>query len=831
MSSEPTKATTSFFSSVWLRFALSTILLLTILVYLGNGHGDKPALGPLLSPYHGLWNHKLSFWENSPNDLDLKLAGLKAPVKIQVDQDQIKHIFAQDDEDLYFAEGYVVASERLWEMEFLARVAAGRLSEIMGRRTLEFDKYFVKLGLPEAAKESAALMMADPATSVPLKAYAAGVNAYISSLNPETFPFEYKLLGLTPEPWKAENAALLIKFLAYDLSGSNRELLLSRSRSMITREDFDDLFPLDLHNEEPIVPKGKKFSFETRAGAGPKDEFLPDLKPLEPVPQPNQHNGSNNWAVMAKKSTTGRPILSNDIHLSLTLPALWYEIQLQSPEQNVYGIALPGAPGVVLGFNPTVAWGVTNAGSDVMDWYQLRYRDQNRSEYLFEGDWRPVISREVQIKIRGEAAPLTLLLRQTHMGPIVYDQSENPVNPSVPRGLAMRWAALEPSNELKNFLQLNRAKTTSQCREAIETVQTPAQNFLCADESGDVGLWHMGRFPVRFPGQGRTISDGSSAAYEWKGWVPRTEVPFIRNPDRGFVSSANQIPADETYPNYLGWPYETPFRGTRINELLREKKKLSPQDLMAMQGDTVSLLAREALPLLLAAVDEHQMNWEEQKAVELLKVWKYDYPESSEPAAIFDAWWNAFETQTWQPHFPDRKYYQYPPIVRTLELMKEDPDSKWFDNPQTHPTERFKDVALSSFRLAMESLTHDFGPMDEMNWAWKKAHKTELTHISKIPGLGSNGFSAPGVGESIFANRGTHGPVWKMVVALGSKPQAWAIYPGGQSGDPASAHYDDFLQSWRMNQLKEVNFMTSPTDTDKRKFKTVTLDGKAETKQ
>ena len=262
-----------------------------------------------------------------------------------VDKDQIKHIFAESDDDLYTAQGYVLASERLWEMEFLARVTAGRLSEIMGRRTLEFDKYFVKLGVPQAAKESAELMLNDPLTGPAIRSYTSGVNAYIETLKPDDYPFEYKLLNIAPEKWAPVNAAYLLKFMAYDLAGHNRELLLSRSRSRVSKDDFDTLFPLDLTldrpNLEPIVPKGTKFSFGSRAPEIPEVEFLPDLKALDPVPQPHPSNGSNNWAVTGKKSVTGKPILSNDIHLSLTLPSLWYQVQLVSPTQNVYGIALP----------------------------------------------------------------------------------------------------------------------------------------------------------------------------------------------------------------------------------------------------------------------------------------------------------------------------------------------------------------------------------------------------------------------------------------------------------------------------------------------------------
>jgi penicillin amidase len=809
-----------FLKNPWLHFFLSGAAALVLVLYFNQPHGATPALGPLLSPFRGLWNHRVSNWEVEDQGQTLSLPGLQGSVKIQVDRDQIKHIFAESDDDLYFAQGYVLASERLWEMEFLSRVAAGRLSEVMGKRTLEFDRYFTKLGLPQAAKESALQMMNDPLTAKALRSYAAGVNAFIDQLKPEDDPFEFKLLGIRPEAWVPENAAYLLKYMAYDLSGHNRELPLSRSRSRISRTDFDSLFPLNFDVPEPIVPKGAKFNFEARAGAPPSEEFLPDFKALDPVLQPDPSNGSNNWAISGKKSATGRPILSNDIHLSLSLPALWYEMQLHSPTQNVYGITLPGAPGVILGFNSKVAWGVTNGGSDVMDWYQLRYRDDNRSEYLFEGSWRPIISREVEIKVRNEA-PLKLLLRETHLGPVVYDQSETPLNPTVPRGLALKWGALEGSNELKNFLQLNRAKSVSQCREAIDTFQTPNQNFLCADAAGDIGLWHMGRFPVRWRGQGRMISDGSSAGYEWRSWLPRTEIPMSKNPARGFLSSANQMPYDETYPHYLGWPFESPYRAIRINEILREKKLFTPQDFIEMQGDTLSVLARTSVPVLVKALEGIQLEERQSQALEVLRAWNFRYDVETEAPALFETWLDEFENLLWGPHFPDRYQYQFPSLARTFELIESDPNSKWFDDPATPATERFKDVALKSFKSAFAANEKSLGNFKPGKWAWSKYQKTELQHIAKIPGLGSAPFAGPGVAEAIFANKGKHGPVWKLVVALGPRPQAWSIYPGGQSGDPSSRHYDDFIEPWKKNELKPVTFLSDDKDQNPRLFKMV----------
>lgn len=798
---------------------------------LGQSYGLIPAIGPILHPHTGIWSVSPSLFEGAPESKALDIPGLQGKVTVHVDQDQVKHIFAESDHDLYVAQGFVVASDRLWQMEFVTRLAAGRLSEVFGRRTLEVDRFFTKLGISEAAEESVQLMMMDSVTGPALRAYAEGVNAFIQSLTPKTLPFEYRILGHHPEEWTAEKAGLLLKYMTYNLAGRSLDMLLTRSRTRLNREDFEDLFSLSMPVIEPIIPKGRSWDFESRAGDPPDESMktgslFQNLLREEYI-NPHEANGSNNWAVTGKKSTTGYPILSNDIHLGYSLPTLWYEVQLVSPTQNVYGVSLPGAPGVVLGFNNRLAWGVTNGGTDVLDWYELRYRDDHKSEYLFDGQWRPVISREKKIKVRNHR-PVKVITRQTHLGPLIYDEKEAPLSPLIPKGLAMRWAGHEPSNELKSFMLLNRARSTQECFEAISTFQSPAQNFLCADNKNDVGLWHMGLFPVRWRGQGRMILDGSESRYEWKGWIPKPEVPFIRNPGAGFVSSANQAPTDHSYPHYIGWPFEAPFRAMRINELLRSKPRFSPEDMIAMQADTLSVSARMALPALLKAMEGREFTASEQTALEELRRWDYRFPEDSAAAAIYYFWFKRFEKNLWFPHFEDPEEHMYPPLLRTITLLRDESQSKWFDNLATDQVETIQDIASISFREATEDLKKRSGSSQPARWLWADVRETTFEHLGKIPGLGKSRVRARGMEHSIFANTGVHGPVWKMVVALGpDKPRAWGIFPGGQSGNPLSPHYDDFIEKWAKAEMRELIYLKSPNEHNPRLENMWTLHGES----
>ena len=795
-----------------------------VLVVMSHRFGIIPPSGELLNPFSGAWKRTPGLFEKGQGVL--RLPGLSAPVKVVVDKDQIKHLFAATDHDLYLAQGFVVASERLWQMEFLSRTASGRLSEIMGPKTLDYDIYFTRLGLPAAAEASANLMLADPVSGPVLRAYADGVNAFIATLTPETLPFEYKFIGVKPEAWSPKSAGAFLKFMAWSLAGGATELPLSRSEQVVGRAGFEELFPLDVKNPEPIIPPGAPVVANSVAPPPPKDLFIPSTEALQPMPGPTPHpnNGSNNWAVSGKKSTTGLPILSNDIHLSLSLPALWYEMQLVSPQQNVYGIALPGAPGIILGFNRTIAWGATNGGDDVMDWFQLRYRDDKRSEYLYDRTWHPVISHEKKILIRGQL-PLTLTLRETHFGPIVYDKSETPLSPVVGRGLALRWLALSESNEMKNFLLMNKASNLASYHKSLEGYTTPAMNFLCVDSKGQVALWQYGRFPLRWKGQGRLIGDGSDSKYDWKGFLTADEVPTIKNPARGFISSANQPPFDSaTSPYYFGWPFEMPYRSQRINELLRAKTKFSPDDFVKMQRDTLAVSTRQLIPILRESIKDVHLDERESKALKALDQWDFRYEEDSHGAPLAYAWYRETESGLWSRLFPDRRGYMYPSLPRTIKILG-DPNSRWYDDPSTEKKESRADMVHAALDRAIASVEKKTGQSDPSRWTWAAYRPTDLVHFSKIPGAGHEDMPAAGMEHAIFANTGSHGPVWKMVVAVGSpKPKAWGVYPGGQSGDPFSPHFEDFVDDWRKGTMKEIEYLTSPDDTDERKLGSMILE-------
>ncbi|MBE3111738.1 MAG: penicillin acylase family protein, partial [Acidobacteria bacterium] len=566
----------------WVRAIVSLVLAAAILG-LDNRHGTFPALGKLLDPFAGFWQNG-SRSDTVPKKL--VVPGLRDEVRVVWDARHVPHIFAQNDHDLYLAQGYVAASLRLWQMEFQALYTAGRISEVVGPAGLRQDIFTRRFGLPWAAENAILAFRDDPKTREVVDAFTNGVNAYIRTLDGKGLPVEYKILDYRPEPWTDYKCALLLKAMAYSLSSYNQDAALTQMRNQGGWEEFhivDRLFPFFPPLIDPVIPPGTPLDFTplpvpTRSGAEgggankdgesghPADSRL-GATPSDPggFESPGYRTGpgigSNNWAVSGKLTRNGFPILSNDMHLELSLPAIWYEIQLSAPGVNVRGVAFPAAPLVVAGYNESVAWGFTNGTDDVLDWYDITFKDDTRAEYLYGGEWRKTTVREEKIKVRGGATVIDRVV-YTHHGPVVRSKDEPPfTNMNVPPGAALRWLAHDASNELQPLYALNRAQNYADYVQALETWDCPAQNIVYADREGTIAIWHDGKFPLRWKGQGRYVLDGSDPADDWQGWVPRSHVPHVKDPERGFVSSANQMPADAGYPYYLGWDYAPYERG------------------------------------------------------------------------------------------------------------------------------------------------------------------------------------------------------------------------------------------------------------------------------
>lgn len=820
-----------------IRALLGLLLTGALCWVLDHKLGDAPPMGRFLSPFTG-------FWQNMergclPATDQLRVPGLRAPVRVAFDDHRVAHVFAQNNADLYFAQGYLTARDRLWQMEFQTRVAAGRVSEIVGEKALELDRYQRRIGMPEAARRAAEVIMADSITAPILRAYCAGVNAWIAQLTPRELPIEYKLLDYAPERWTPVNTGLLLKLMAYDLSGSSSDYKLDNIQRAIGAAATADLFPSYPTREDPIIPVGTPLDFTpVPVPAAPGDSartsqrspaknhsLTQSLSPSAPVtafditPDEAASIGSNNWAVSGQRSASGFPLLCNDPHLQLNLPSIWYQIQLAAPGGNACGATLPGAPTVISGFNEQVAWGVTNVGADVLDFYQLTFDGPARQRYRYGAGWKPVRRVVERIRVRGQPDRLDTVL-WTHYGPVARDRAQDkPFNAQLPPGCAVRWVAHERSNELRTFYALNHAATYADYARALTHYACPAQNFVFASVQNDVAIWPNGRFPLRYPGQGKFLLDGADPGQEWAGWVPHAQNPHVLNPARGFVSSANQASTGPEYPYYLGWDWANYARGHRINEVLTSTYRATPESMMALQNDVVGINARDLLPALLPLLPAGGKPLEKQAAA-LLRRWDFRYAAQAPQPAIWEVWYGLLQDAIWHDELggSDATPMRYPTRERLRRLLMEQPDTtRWFDNITTSDRRETKaDVVRAAYRAALDSLAKTQGA-DPAKWLWWKQKSTDIKHLARLGGFGFDDVECGGGSGIVNATSERAGPSWRMVVALGPRgPQAWGVYPGGQSGNGGSPYYADQLEAWRTGKLFPLVFLHKPDEANPR---------------
>ena len=781
---------------------------IVLFIVLSISIGPAPPLGPFLNPNTGFWANAVT-GDSKSQTISLDSGELRDSVRVYFDEYQIPHIFAQNDHDLYFAQGYITARDRLWQMEFQTYAAAGRLSEFLGPRTVPYDRYQRRIGMGFAAEQALKGINKNENTREAVEAYAAGVNAWIKQLGPEDYPLEYKIMNFEPGKWTPLRSALLFKNMTYTLAGRNSDLRMSNTRAYLGDSLISEVMDLDPSWNDPTIPSGTPWNFEPLEAQKPNSNFQPstaqDLQPFQPDPM----NGSNNWAVSGSKTKSGYPILANDPHLNMTLPSIWYTLQLHSPSVNAMGVSLPGAPSVIIGFNEDIAWGTTNVGADVWDWYEIEFRDSTLTEYRYDGEWRDTEKRIEEIKIKGSET-ITDTVFYTHHGPVVQDFSGESMRSGIPKLHAMRWIAYEESNEVNYFLKINRADNYEDYRNALRDFKSPAQNWVFADQK-DIALTVTGQYPLKWENQGRFISDGSDPLYDWQGWVPFEQIPSVKNPGRGFVSSANQDPTAPDYPYYLDDDFAPFERGKRINERLGAMNEITREDMQKLQLDNYSYHAAKVLPMMLETLDTDTLSGTGKESVRLLAEWNYHNDSSEIAPSIFKYWWDALYREIWSDEYNSVEAgMSWPERDQVAYLVLNRPELSWYDNMHTDEKETLEMLINRAFYRAMNNLKEEYGTMSD-NWQWGNVSDTDIGHLAQLPGFGKEDLFTGGGAESVNAIRGSHGPSWRMVVELGPEIKAYGLYPGGQSGNPGSPFYDNMIDDWNAGELYPLWFIKNET--------------------
>ena len=775
------------------------LVVVTILVYLldKSPATGVPAIGRLLDPIHGCWANAESV--NKSFSADLKLP-LSTNATVWFDKRLVPHIHADNDHDLYFLEGYIHAYFRLWQMDMETRAAGGRVSEVVGEKALGYDRKQRQKGMVYAAENSLEVMEAEPRTKAMLDAYTEGINQFISALCFSGYPLEYKIIGFSPEKWTNLRTSLLMKYMADDLTGKTDDIALTYLRDHLPKDQFDLLFPERIAGATPTIPDGTKFDKPSLAipAAPPDSVAFPHFSAADFGEKKEEGKGSNNWVLSGSRTASGAPILCNDPHLGLNLPSLWYEVQLQAPGINVYGASLPGAPGVIIGFNDSLTWGLTNNYRDVNDFYLVKPVAGDKNKYWFAGKQLDYAKRVEIIKVKGKPDIVDTINYTIH-GPVTYE-AQNAKDGGLRKPLAMCWMGHRGSNELLAVYMLNRARNYNEYVDAILNFQCPAQNMAYADRAGNIALWGQGQFVNQWKDQGRFVMDGSDSATLWKELIPMRENPHVLNPAQGFVASANQVSTDSTYPyNYTdgGWVY---FRSWRINTMLHDMKKATIADMQTMQNDTYSELAAGILPTFL---DVPQTSGE--KYLDILKKWDYRLNAESQAATVFQIWWYFFYKYRWEKELknvPD-DLYPLPEVTMQLDMMPScnarmlPPADHWVSKDYMETT------VVRSFQSAIDSI----GKLEKtVGREWYKAKNTSIKHLAKLPAFSYDHLKIGGWGNTINAAKGDHGPSWRMIVQMGKEIEAYGVYPGGQSGNPGSKYYADFLQQWVEGKYNKLEF-------------------------
>ena len=794
-----------------LRLVPPTLLVATLVV-LARSWGPVPALGPFLDPYHGLWGVARS-GRMSPADR-VGVQGLGDSVTILYDDRAVPHIFANTTRDAQRAMGYVVARDRLFQLELQARATAGRLSEWIGQAGLGSDRAMRRLHLAYAADREFADMQAAGDRVLPmLEAFADGVNARIGELDRADYPLEYHLLGVEPMRWLPVHSLYLLKRMSWTLSFSDHDLQYLRLEAMVGPEAARALLARNSSIQEPIVPNGSGAPRWTAPPLPPPRSPTAQRGPVEWGPlerdQPGEPaRGSNNWAVAPSRSATGSALLAGDPHLSLTLPAIWYEVHLNVPDtMDVYGATLLGTPSVVVGFNRDVAWSFTNNGADVVDYYREVVDDIDHPTVTeLDGALAGVEWRLEEYHDRAGRVIHRDTLYRSHRGPLLYVAGE---------WLSLRWTALEPSSSYRALEGAATAGDVTRWLEAMSDFDEPSQNGLVADRDGNIAIRSFGTIPIRPPGGYPFIWDGTVRSSDWQGDQPIDRLPFSMNPDQGYLASANQQPVDPTIDStYWGRRWPTPWRALRVNDALRHDSSVTVDEMRRLQTDPSSFRARYFLPYLLEAASQQPGSLGADSAAASLAEWDGRYTLDNQDAVLFEAVMAHMQLELWDELLDAGGQLGFRPRESIVAALMANPESIWWDDRATVDRESRDDILRRSLAAGQQATSEQHGDRSAGGWRWDRVRRFDIPHLLYLPGFGARAVINQGGPSTLspMGMGGSHGASWRMVVDLGDTLRAWTTYPGGQAGNPSSPYYRDRLNTWSAGELEEVHFPARPAD-------------------
>ncbi len=729
---------------------------------------------------------------------ELAVSVLDQDITVTRDDKGVPHILAETDADLYRAQGYVQAQDRLFQMDLARRQASGRLSEVIGEATLNTDKHFRTFSLRDAAEKSLAAY--DEESKQVLEWFAQGVNAFIKQAKENnTLSYEFALLGYEPEEWSVVDSLTIGKYMAYDLGGNWNTLAFRHwALQHFDEEKAKELFIKYPDNASSIIEANIE---NPVAVAG---QFNADLLP-------NEFNGSNNWVVSGDKTKSGFPILADDPHLGLSTPSIWYQMHLQSPEQNVSGVIFAGIPGIILGHNDDIAWGVTNVGPDVQDLYIEIPNPDNPTQFKYDGEWEQAEVRDESIKVKdGKTVDFDVVV--TRHGPIMTDLAFKDTEPSAQ--FSMQWTALQSTAELRAILGFNKANSWDDFEMALEDFKAPAQNFVFASKDGTIAYKANGEIPIRKQGEGQLPVPGDSSDYGWEGFIPWDELPTVVNPKEGFIATANNEVIGEEYPYHITDFWAQPYRYERIKEVLEANDSLTVEDMMNLQMDQHNLYAREFLPDLLTSLKAKDQDEKYAEVIVLLEKWDMVDAKDSSAPLVFHTLMEQLQEVLFKDEMPLDMYNlmagKYNITDQLLRKAYAGEKSIWIDQ------QGGVDAAVyEALERSIALIEERFGKKPS-KWQWGNFHQLTFDHTlgsaspilaryfnaKKVP-IGGSKVTVQAADDDLDGNV-DHGASWRFVADVGDLSSAYHIVGPGQSGHVKSKWYQDQGEDWANGNYHET---------------------------
>jgi penicillin amidase len=758
---------------------------------------------------------------------ELIVPGLASDVTVYRDERGIPHIYAVSEHDLYFAVGYVMSQERLWQMDLIRRATTGRLSEIFGKKYVQTDLFLRSLDM--TVKSKMVISNEDPEVISYMQAYADGVNAFIKSAGKKLSP-EFRILGYRPEPWKLEDIANIIGYMGWDLASDNlaSDIFYYRLSQKLGPEKANLLIP-DWKAVTSYAFPGFKLDESLLKEAQSNILSMDNIKTLGIA----SFSGSNNWAVSGRRTSTGKPVLSNDMHLSFGSPGIWFEMHEVIPGKlNVTGVAVPGQPFIVAGHNEKIAWGMTNLMVDDIDLFAEKINPANENQYYFNGEWRNMLVKKEVIKIKGGKQD-TMILKFTHRGPIISG-FRNVKDVS----LSMRWSGYDSSDEIRSVSLLNRAGNWNDFRSALTSFRSISQNFVFADTAGNIGLNTGGGIAIR-KGNGTIIRNGETDEFDWKGFVPFDQLPYSYNPEAGYVSSANNKTVDDNYPYYISSGFVLPFRINRIRQMLNEKEIFNPDDFKRMILDQHSDYAALLTPFILKLnYRENELTPKEISVLDTLSTWDYNMRADLVAPSLFEFFSISFARNLLGDELGDlynqifgitRDYYIY-------RILKTGPD-EFVDDVNTPQKETLDDIILRSFKDCVSSLSKEYGE-DPANWTWGSIHKIIIEHplgsvkmLDRIFRFNSPEYSVGGSDHTVSPYsygpgfKVNHGASERHIFNTADWDESYTVIPTGESGVVSSEFYLSQMKYYIEGKFYKDHFSENAVK-DGAKYKLVLKTGK-----